>query len=98
MVPDDRTNAIKRVKLPSGPTQKLAHDAIGDLLGKARDFGKAGAPALRPCVELEAAVLAVANRLSCRPDARNYQARRAITAMTAKGMYQVRDGWIWDAQ
>ena len=98
VVPDDRTDAIKRVKLPSGPTQKLAHDALSELLRKARDFGKAGAPALRPCVELEAAVLAAADRLSCRPDARNYQARRAITAMTAKGMFQVRDGWIWDAQ
>ena len=98
IVPGDRTDAIKRVKLPSGPTQKIAHDTLGELLRSATTCGKAGAPPLRPCVELEAAVLTVADRLPCRPDARNYQARRAITSMSAKGMYQVREGWIWDAQ
>lgn len=98
IVPGDRTEAIKRVKLPSGPTQKIAHDTLSDLLRSATTCGKAGAPPLRPCVELEAAVLTVADRLPCRLDARNYQARRAITAMCGKGMYQVREGWIWDAQ
>jgi KaiC/GvpD/RAD55 family RecA-like ATPase len=95
---DIRPSAMKRMKLPQGPTQKLAHDALGELLRESKHFGKAGAPAGRPCVELDAAALATADRLTCRSDQRQFQSRRAITAMVSKGLYQVREGWLWDCQ
>lgn len=58
-----------------------------------------GAPPSRPCVEFEAVVPVIAERLLCRPDQREYQVRRALGSMAGDGkIYQMRDGWIWANQ
>ena len=95
VVPDDSPNNARRLKLPRGGTQKIVYDALGPVLRKAEVFGKGGAPAGRPCVELETAILICADRLTCRADQRQYQARRAITAMVGNGIFQMGEGWLW---
>lgn len=94
LVPDD-TPPSARLKLPHGGTQKIVYDALGPVLRKAEYFGKAGAPAGRPCVDVEAAILACADRLTCRPDQKQFQARRAINTMVANGIFQTSEGWLW---
>lgn len=55
-----------------------------------------GAPSGRPCVEFEAVVPAIAERLLCRPDQREYQVRRALGSMAGDGkIYEMRGGGIW---
>jgi len=98
VVEDEDAQSAKPMRHPQGATQKLAHEELGRLLRESREYGRGGAPSNRPSVDLETAVLEVAKRLTCRPDQRQFQARRAIAAMTAKGMYGVKDGWIWDSQ
>ena len=95
VVPDDAPADSRRLKLPQGSTQKIVYEAVGAILRKGEYLGKAGAPANRPCVEIEAAVLASADRLTCEPERRRYIARRAITTMVANGVINSGDGWLW---
>lgn len=95
VVPDETPAGRQRPPLPQGPTQKLVYDALGPLLRASPHYGKAGAPAGRPCVELEGVIPTLGAALACRPDQRKYQTRRAITAMAAQGVVQMREGWIW---
>ena len=76
--------------MPQGATQKIAHEVLGESLRRAQHFGMAGAVPGRPCIRLEDAVIAVADRLPCRPDQRQFQALVAITSMVAKGMIERR--------
>jgi putative DNA primase/helicase len=93
--PDESAADIARVKLPQGGNQKLALEALRPLLTASPVFGKAGAPALRPCIELEAAVTAGAARLTCQTDRRVTRARDAITGLAARGVLGCCDGWVW---
>ena len=94
VVPDDAPPSA-RLKLPHGGTQKIVYDALGPLLRASPHFGKGNAPTGRPCVGIEAAILACADRLTCRADQRQFQARRAITAMVGNGIFQTGEGWLW---
>lgn len=95
LVPDDAPPDTRRLKLPHGGTQKIVYDALGPLLRASQHFGKGKAPSGRPCVDVEAAILACADRLTCRPDQKQFQARRAINAMVANGIFQTGEGWLW---
>jgi putative DNA primase/helicase len=95
VVPEDAPTDTRRLKLPQGSTQKIVYEAVGAFLRKAEYLGKAGASATRPCVEIEAAVLASADRLTCEPERRRYIARRAITSMVANGVINSGEGWLW---
>lgn len=97
--PDGATAAdtVQRLKLPQGSNQKIAYQAIGELLRHAKDFDKGGAPNGRPCIQIDSAFAAVAARMPCAEESRRYVARRAVTAMVGNGIYQVREGWLWHA-
>lgn len=95
VVPDTTAGDVKKAKLPQGGNQKLVLDALRPLLRDSADFGKAGAPSCRPCIELEAAVPAGASVLTCPTDKRTSRARDAITGMVARGVLGCKEGWIW---
>ena len=90
------TEDIKRVKLPQGGNQKLVYEGIRGLF-KDGISGKAGAPPLRPCIELEAAVAAGAARLTCASDKKTSRARDAITGLVARGVLGLNEGFLWTA-
>ncbi|MBF6990934.1 AAA family ATPase [Cupriavidus sp. IK-TO18] len=92
---DGGTTEVSRVKLPQGGNQRLALNALAEPLRQARDFGKGDAPPGFPCLELEAAVLMVADSLTCEPKRQKERAREAITGLVARGVYGVKDGWLW---
>ena len=85
---------IQRVKVPQGENQRLVYEGIRGLFKDGR-AGKPGAPALRPCIELETAVLAGAGRLACPTDKRTSRARLAISGLVARGMLGLNEGWLW---
>ena len=68
VVPDHAAQDVQRVKLPQGGNQRVVLDGLRAMF-KEGDTGKPGAPPLRPCIELEAAVSAGAARLTARPTA-----------------------------
>lgn len=93
---DTNTDDIKRVKLPQGGNQRLVYEGIRGLF-KDGISGKAGAPPLRPCIELEAAVAAGAARLTCASDKKTSRARDAITGLVSRGVLGLNEGFLWTA-
>lgn len=94
VVVDHAARDVQRVKLPQGGNQRLVLDALRPMF-KAGETGKPGAPPLRPCVELEAAIAAGAAKLSCPTDKRNSRAREAITGLASRGVVGLHEGWLW---
>jgi hypothetical protein len=93
---DSSIDDIKRVKLPQGGNQRLVYEGIRGLF-KDGHTGKPGAPPLRPCIELEAAVAAGAARLTCQTDRRATRTREAITGLVSRGVLGLNEGWLWTA-
>ena len=91
---DTSADEVKRVKLPQGGNQRLVYEGIRGLF-KDGISGKPGAPPLRPCIELEAAVAAGAARLTCQTDRRATRTREAITGVVSRGVLGLNEGWLW---
>ena len=85
---------VRAVKLPQGGNQRVVLDALRSLF-KDGAMGKPGAPPLRPCIELEAAVSAGAAKLTCQSDRRVTRTREAITGLVARGVLGCNEGWLW---
>jgi len=94
VVRDTAAQDVRTVKLPRGGNQKLVLDALRPMF-KDGATGKPGAPPLRPCIELEAAVNAGAGRLTCQTDRRATRTREAITGLVSRGVLGLNEGWLW---
>lgn len=92
---DEPTPDVSRVKLPKGGNQKIVLDALRPLFRESHAFGKGGAPAVRPCLEVEDAVARTAGRLTVEPKRRKERAQQAITGLVASGVLGSGEGWIW---
>lgn len=96
MVPVERSeNAVRRALQPAGGNQRIALDAIKAALKASRTFGKASAPAIRPCIELDAALAVAAPRLTCEERRRKERAQAAVTALVSNHFLSHEDGWVW---
>ncbi|WP_240523418.1 AAA family ATPase [Polaromonas sp. AER18D-145] len=94
VVPDHAAQDVRAVKLPQGGNQRLVLDALRPMF-KDGTTGKPGAPPLRPCIELEAAVSAGAGRLTCPTDRRATRTREAITGLVSRGVMGLNESWLW---
>lgn len=94
VVPDAVARAVRAVKLPQGGNQKLVFDALRPMFNDGTT-GKPGAPPLRPCIELEAAIAKAAGHLTCEASRRSTRAREAITGLVAREVMGSNEGWLW---
>ncbi|RAR53418.1 UNVERIFIED_CONTAM: primase-like protein [Acidovorax defluvii] len=94
VVRDTAVEDVRAVKLPQGGNQRVILDALRPMF-KDGTTGKPGAPPLRPCIELEAAVSAGAAKLTCQTDRRATRTREAITGLVARGVVGCNEGWLW---
>lgn len=94
VVRDAALEEVRAVKLPQGGNQRLVWDALRPMF-KAGTTGKPGAPPLRPCIELEAAVTAAAGKLTVTPDRRAERARAAIAGLVTRSLLGCNEGWLW---
>lgn len=92
---DDPVSTIPRPRPPKGGNQRIVYDALGLLFRESNAFGKAGAPPIRPCIELEAAVLSVRERLTVDPKRKTERARQALAGLVASGVLGSNEGWLW---
>ncbi|WP_167372737.1 AAA family ATPase [Acidovorax carolinensis] len=91
---DTAAQDVRAVKLPQGGNQRLVLDSLRPLFKDGR-VGKPGAPPLRPCIALDAALSAGAAKLTCPTDKRTSRARDAVTGLVARGVLGLHEGWLW---
>jgi putative DNA primase/helicase len=94
VVPDTAARDVRAVKLPQGGNQKVVLNALRPLFTDG-ERGKAGAPPLARCLELEAAVTVAASALPVPADRKSERAREAITGLIARGVLSCAEGWLW---
>lgn len=95
VLPDQAAQAVRLVKLPQGANQRIAFDALIPMFKTCGKPGKAGAPALSPCLELDVAVRAVAAALPVDSARKTERARASITGLTSRGLLACNEGWLW---
>jgi len=96
VLPDDGADEqAPRIKLPKGGNQKIVLDALRPLFRESSAFGRAGAPAVRPCLQIEEAIAQTSGRLTVEPKRRKERAQQAITGLVASGVLGSNEGWIW---
>ncbi|MBT9461309.1 MAG: AAA family ATPase [Rugosibacter sp.] len=95
VAPDEDAKPGTRSRLPKGGNQRIIWNALGELLRASTHFGKGGAPALRPCVDIAFAVAELAPRLAVDSSRQTERTRQAITGLAASGVIELRSGWIW---
>ncbi|KAA6124495.1 AAA family ATPase [Cupriavidus cauae] len=92
---DEGVAKVCRVKVPQGGNQRIALDALAQPLRESKVFGQGDAPPGQPCLKLEEAVVIVAGGLTCDPKRKTERARQAIAGLVTRGIYGVKDGWLW---
>ena len=93
---DNSVEEVKRAKVPQGGNQRLVYEGIRAMF-KDGISGKPGAPPLRPCIDLEAAVTRGASSLTCETHRRATRTREAITGLVTRGVLGLNEGWLWIA-
>jgi hypothetical protein len=88
-------DAVNQAKIPRGGNQRIAWNAIGELLRHSTAFGQAGAPAQRPCIRLDEAITQLRDRIPCDAKRKTERARQAITGLVASDLLALRDEWLW---
>lgn len=94
-VPDFPIGVVKKTRLPGGGNQKIALDALAQLLDESGELNKDGAPPNCPCVRVSAAIEYVAQRLICNPKHRRDRAADAVNGLVARGIYRMENDWLW---
>lgn len=95
--PDDASASEHRPPPPpKGRNQRIALDALKPLFKASTTQGRAGAPPLRHCIELEAGITAVASAMTDSESKRpRVRARESIESLIAGRHLCHRDGWLW---
>ena len=94
VITDSSAEEIKQVRLPQGGNQRIALDVLRPQF-RTGQLGRPGAPPLRPCIELQQAVILVAGHLTVEADRRAERARTAITGLVSRGVLGCSEGWLW---
>lgn len=92
---EDIGQPIRRAKIPQGGNQLVIWQALGELLRDSRHFGQASAPATRPCIEVEPAIIAVRDKLATEPKRKTERTRQALTGLVSSGLIKIDSGWLW---
>jgi hypothetical protein len=87
--------AVRKAAPPGGGNQRIAWDALGDLLRASKHFGQGKAPPTRPCVKLTDALENVAPRLPTEQKRQRERAQQAITGLIGRGCLAHFEGWLW---
>lgn len=80
---------------PKAGNQRIIWDALGELFRDSHHYGKAAAPASRPCLEIEPAIDRIRTRLPVEPRRQTERARSSVKSLISSGLLCLADGWLW---
>lgn len=100
VVADKTPTELRRLRIPQSGNQRIAWDALGDLLRQAGDGRPKDAPDSlpvgRPSVTVECAATTVEKRLvDIEPKRRKERAKKALTDLHAKHVIRIDEGYVW---
>ena len=91
----DPTLESQKLDMPAGGNQKIVLDALAPLFRNAIARGKGGAPTLRPCLELQAAIDGSKGHLPVDFKRQRERAQQAIQGLVGRGVLGCNEGWLW---
>jgi putative DNA primase/helicase len=97
---DETPTELRRPRIPQVGNQRIAWDALGEMLRNAGDARPKDAPDSlpmgRPSVTVESAVATIQNRLAdIEPKRRKERAKKALTDLHAKHVIRIDGGLVW---
>jgi KaiC/GvpD/RAD55 family RecA-like ATPase len=100
VVADETPTELRRPRIPQSGNQRIAWDALGELLRQAGDGRPKDAPDSlpvgRPSVTVESAAATIENRLvDIEPKRRKERAKKALTDLHAKHVIRIDGGLVW---
>lgn len=100
VVADETPNELRRPRIPQSGNQRIAWDALGELLRQAGDGRPKDAPDSlpvgKPSVTVEGAAATIENRLvDIEPKRRKERAKKALTDLHAKHVIRIDGGLVW---
>lgn len=100
VVADETPAELRRPKIPQAGNQRIAWDALGELLRQAGDGRPMDAPDSlpvgRPSVTVESAAATIQGRLvDIEPQRRKERAKKALTDLHAKHVIRIDGGLVW---
>jgi putative DNA primase/helicase len=98
VVPSDITAPIRRTVAPKAGNQKVAWDALREVLpreGMTPTSDDASGLTRRPHITVERAIEAVKDRLPCDPKRRTERAQQALTGLQSKHLVRIERGQLW---
>ncbi len=100
VVADETPTEMRRPRIPQSGNQRIAWDALGELLRQAGDGRPKDAPDSlpvgKPSVTVESAAATIENRLvDIEPKRRKERAKKALTDLHAKHVIRIDGGLVW---
>jgi putative DNA primase/helicase len=100
VVAEDTPAELRRQKVPQVGNQRIAWDALGELLKDAGDIRPKDAPDSlpvgRPAITVQLAVATIQNRLvDIEPQRQKERAKKALTDLHAKNAIKIDGGFVW---
>ncbi len=97
---DETPTELRRPRIPQSGNQRIAWDALGELLRQAGDGRPEDAPDSlpvgRPSVTVDSAATTIENRLvDIEPKRRKERAKKALTDLHAKHVIRIDGGHVW---
>jgi hypothetical protein len=92
---DESIEAIEKKKISLGSNQVIARDVLNAALIKSTNFNKDGAPIGRPCINYDAAISLVAERMPTDAKHQKTSAKTALAGMVSKKFLGMKGEWLW---
>ena len=96
VLPAERGDGFQKVLPPKAGNQRVAWDALVELVDKNGNAGAPGAPPGKKAVEVADAIDTIRGRLvDVEPKRQTERAKLTLTGLQAKGLIRVEEGWTW---
>lgn len=96
VVQDGATQKARPKAKVLAKNQRIAYDALRELLHQSKIFAKEGAPDGKPCISCRDALTCVSDKMPPDPKHKKSRAQEAIEGLVNSGIVGIYGEWLWD--